>query len=115
MPAPRNRRHIFVLAQPSAEPFRPYGRKITPSDFRRPLDRPAHAANLVAALNNANQEALHHRELVGAKVPAHEPGIYIEFVAAVGADLQLDSLDLKGSGIRLLAVRDEQSEGTTRQ
>lgn len=108
MPAPRNRRHIFVPGAPRSEPFTSHPRNIKARPFARPEDRPAHAARLIAELDGVNREALAERIRLGVEV---EAGIYVEFVAPAGVDLHLDSLDLKRSGIRLLAVHERHLEG----
>lgn len=105
MAAPRNRRHLLIPTQPDSEAFTPHPRKVTPEDFARPQDRRAHAAALSTALDDAKQQALAKRVSAEGIVPGSQAGIYIEFVAPAGVELKLDSLDLKGKGIRLLAVR----------
>lgn len=112
MPAPRNRRHILVPGAPQSEPFTSHPRKMEPRPFARPDDRPAHAAKLIGDLGAANREVLAERARRGVE---GEVGIYVEFMAPAGVDLDLKRLDLKRSGIRLLAVHEEQPGATTGQ
>ncbi len=104
MPAPRNRRHIVVPGQPAGEPFRPHPRKIDPKTFTRPSDRPQHAAVLTLALETANTEAVEMRQQTPLAVEGAHTGRYIEFEGPPGVDLKIDSLDLQGSGIAVVAV-----------
>ncbi len=105
MPAPRDRRHIVVPGQPAGEPFRPHPRKIDPKTFTRPSDRPQHAAVLTLALETANSEAVGTRGLTPLTVEGAQLGRYIEFEGPLGVDLKIDSLDLQGSGIAVVAVQ----------
>lgn len=108
MPAPRNRRHIFVTAPPEVDPFTSTrtGRART---FTRPPDPAAHVARLQAGLIDAQREALARRGAVAAQVEGGEHGILLEFEAPPGVDLKLDSLESKRSGIQLVGVKVEPS------
>lgn len=114
MPAPRNRRHILVGTAPQVEPFTPHtsGRALA-----RPSDRPQHAAVLKSALETANTEAVEMRQQTPLTVGSAHPGRYIEFEGPPGVDLKIDSLDLQGSGIKVVAVqpRREADQAATAQ
>ena len=104
MPAPRNRRHILVGTAPQAEPFTPHTSGSAPV-FTRPSDRPQHAAVLKLALETANTEAVEMRQQTPLTVEGAHPGRYIEFEGPPGVDLKIDSIDLRGSGIEVVAVQ----------
>ncbi len=103
MPAPRNRPHIVVATAPQAEPFTPHSGGASPV-FTRPSDRPQHAEVLKLALQSADAEAVERRHHAPLTVEGARPGRYIEFEGPAGVDLQLDSLDLRRSGIEVVAV-----------
>jgi hypothetical protein len=100
MAAPRNRRHILLAGQPSSEPFTtPWSGRAKP--FRRPDDRFAHAAQLIAALTGAVDAAR-----APAPVPVEHPrrGVLVSFSSAPGVELNLKSLENKPAGIELRSV-----------
>ena len=89
MPAPRNRRHILVPGAPESEPFTAHLRNMQSRPFPRPEDRPAHAAKLIGELGDVTREVLAERARLGVEV---EAGLYVEFVAPAGVDLDLARL-----------------------
>lgn len=105
MAAPRNRRHLVVQALPTAEAYTPHQRKISPPTFERPADRNRHAAALQKALVAADQDAKASRDAQTVVVHGAEPGIYIQFDSPPGVELKIDSLEHKGKGIEVVAVR----------
>jgi hypothetical protein len=108
MPAPKNRRHIFITVPAQVDPFtsRRTGRA---RPFERPQDPAAHVARLQAGLIEAQRETRARREAVAAQVEGGEPGIFLEFEAPPGVDLKLESLESKRSGIQLVGVTLEPS------
>ena len=105
MAAPRNRRHLVVPTPPTAEPYTPHARKITPEDFARPANRQQHAASLRAALLAAENEAKASRQAQPIVVQGAAPGVYIQFDSPPGVDLKVESLEDKRKGIEVVAVR----------
>jgi len=103
MAAPRNRRHILVESAPLAEPFTPHTRGRAPT-FTRPSNRELHGTTLRAALQTADTEAAQQREQAPLSIQGANPGRYIEFEGPAGVDLKIESLDLQGSGIEVVAV-----------
>src|SRR5258708_5293070 len=108
MPAPRNRRHIFVTALPDVDDFTSR-RSARAKSIARPQDPVAHAARLNAAVVSAHGEALERRGAVGPQIEQALSGIYLEFESPPGVDLKLESLESKQSGIQLIAVKREPS------
>jgi hypothetical protein len=105
MAAPRNRRHLVVQALPTAEAYTPHQRNISPPTFERPTDRQRHSAALQEALIAADQDAKASREAQAVVVQGAEPGIYIQFDSPPGVELKIESLEHKGKGIEVVAVR----------
>ena len=112
MPAPRNKRHILVGTAPQTDPFTPHTSGRAPV-FIRPSNRPQHAAVLKAALETADTEAVERRQHTPLMVEDAHPGRYIEFESPPGVDLKIDSLDLQGSGIEVVAVHPRREAGET--
>lgn len=105
MPAPRNRKHIFVPTAPPAEEYRPHPRKIEQPPYSGPPDRRRHAAALREALAEAQRQAKANRAAIGISVHGAQPGLYIEFESPRGVDLKLESLEDRRRGIEVVAVR----------
>lgn len=105
MPAPRNRKHLLVRAEPSAEAYRPHPRKIEQPSYAGPADRRRHAATLRDALTEARRQAEANREAVEISVHGAQPGLYVEFESPPGVDLKLESLEDRRRGIEVVAVR----------
>jgi hypothetical protein len=68
MGASRNRRHILVLQPPTAERYKPYGRKIDTKKPEPPTNRREHGTALQHALKAAAIEAIERRERAGIEV-----------------------------------------------
>ena len=105
MPAPRNRKHLLVRAEPSAEPYRPHPRKFDQPRYAGPSDRRRHAAILRDALTEAQRQAEANRTAVDISVHGAQPGLYVEFESPPGVDLKLESLEDRRRGIEVVAVR----------
>ena len=105
MAAPRNRRHLVIQAPPTAEPYTPHARTISPETFARPADRQQHGASLRAALLAAEQEAIASRQAQPIAVHGAAPGVYVQFDSPPGIELKLESLEDKRKGIEVVAVR----------
>ncbi len=105
MAAPRNRRHLLVPTPPSAEAYRPHARKVVRAAIPGPSNRRRHAANLRAALGEAQREASSSRDALGISVHGAEPGLYIQFESPPGVELKLESLEDRRQGIELVAVQ----------
>lgn len=103
MPAPRNRRHIFVAQPPRVEPFTRHARG-GGGDFTRPADRARHARELTAALEVAHGQAIARRAASPLRAPEEEAGVQIAFEGQPGVELKLQSLSFLPSGIRLSGV-----------
>lgn len=104
MPAPRNRRHIFVPTPPNTDPFKGHRRPPQPK-VPRAQDRVGHAEALRGALDVAQREGETRRTAHAIRVTGAAPGIYIEFDSIPRFELKLDSLDVNRSGIAPSAVR----------
>lgn len=105
MAAPRNRRHLFVPTPPSAEAYRPHARTVVQPPVPGPIDRRRHAANLRAALEQAQRDAGRNREAMGISVHGAEPGLYIQFEGPPGVELKLESLEDRRKEIEVVAVQ----------
>lgn len=75
----------------------------------RAQDRPTHAALVRTALETAWQQADDRR----AVAHSSRQGVYLEFASEPGFDLALSKLEARRSGIRLLNVKVEHSDGTS--
>lgn len=106
MPAPRNRKHLFVRTPPSTEAYRPHPRKITLPPFAGPGNRARHAGALTAALATAQRESRGSREALNISVHGAEPGLYVLFESPPNVELKLESLEHRGKGIELVAVQE---------
>lgn len=110
MSAPRDKRHLVVPTAPLAEPYQPYGPNIekpkVPEPWR-PADRQAHARALRADLQGAKDIEDVRRAALGVTVHGAQQGIYIRVQSQPGAELALDSLEDRRSGIELRSVGEE--------
>jgi subtilisin family serine protease len=104
MPAPRNRKHLLVRAEPKAEAYTPHERRFVLPPVQGPKNRRRHAEALKAALERAEREAKKRREAVAITVHGAQVGLYIVFESAPGVELNLQSLEDRGKGIELVAV-----------
>lgn len=76
MAAPRNRKHILVPGPPTAEEYKPHGRKIDIPKPPAPASRPAHGKALKQALESAVAEAHQRRTDAGFQVHGAVPGLH---------------------------------------
>ena len=114
MPAPRNRKHLLVQREPSAEAYTPHPRNIKKPAYAGPRDRTHHAAALRNALEEAQRAAEENRNATGIKVHGAEPGLYVEFESPPGIELKLESLENRQRGIETVAVRQVRLESGDR-
>lgn len=111
MAAPRNRKHIIVPGKPTAEAYRPHGRKIDVERPPAPASRAAHGRALKAALDAAVIEADQRRADAVIQVRGAVPGIYVQFESQPGVSLKLSSLEDSRQGIELVAVSHVDTSG----
>ena len=106
MPAPRDRKHLFIRRPPSIDEYRPHPRKITVPVVPGPGNRQRHAMDLKAALEGAERESRESKSALDIAVHGAEPGLYIMFESPPDVELKLESLEHKGKGIELVAVQE---------
>ncbi|RKH91903.1 hypothetical protein D7Y21_00525 [Corallococcus sp. AB045] len=104
MSAPRNRRHILVPGPPTAEEYKPHGRKISVTRPVPPMSRAKHGKALELALKAAVVEADKRRAEAGIEVHGAVPGLYVQFESQPGVPLQVTSLEDSRQGIEVVAV-----------
>ncbi len=104
MAAPRNRKHILVPGPPTAEEYKPHGRKIDVTKPAPPASRARHGEALERALNAAVALAKTRRDAVGIEVHGAVPGLYVQFDSQPGVPLQVSSLEDSRQGIEVVAV-----------
>jgi hypothetical protein len=102
--APRNRKHILVPAPPTAEDYRPHGRKIDVTKPAPPTSRAKHGKALQRALKAAVALADKRRDEAGIEVHGAVPGLYVQFESQPGVPLQVTSLEDSRQGIEVVAV-----------
>lgn len=110
MAAPRNRKHIIVPGQPTAEPYRAHTRGGGSEKPPAPTSRPAHGKALKKALESAVVEAHQRRVDAGINVHGAVPGLYVQFESQPGVPLNLSSLEDARQGIELVAVSHTQTD-----
>ena len=110
MPAPRNRKHILVPGLPTAEGYRPHGRKIERTKPAPPTIRALHGKALSLALNAAVAQATKRRHEAGIEVQGAAPGIYVQFESQPGVPLLVTSLEDLRQGIEVVAVSHSNSD-----
>ncbi len=110
MAAPRNRKHILVPGPPTAEQYRPHGRKINATKLAPPISRAKHGEELKQALKAAVVEANNRREESGIQIHGAVPGLYVQFESQPGAPLQVTSLEDARQGIEVVAVSHTKSD-----
>jgi len=96
--------HLFVRAAPKSSAFTSHLTARDNITFPDRTDRRGHAQFVRTALDNiweASKNRIEHRKTASLIT---RTGTYIEFQSAPGFDLKTKSLDLGGSGIRLLNV-----------
>lgn len=113
MAAPRNRPHLLVPGPPSAEAYRPHGRKIEVPKPPPPASRPKHGKALQRALKAAVVEATKRREQAGVEVHGAVPGLYVQFESQAGVPLQVKSLEDARQGIEVVAVSHTKTDEAT--
>jgi hypothetical protein len=98
-------RHLFPTGTPTQERYT-YAKKVR-SDFSTPPrdDRPGHGNRLIQEIRVAEQ----HAQTVAAQQPDEQKpkGVVLEFFSDPGFKLQLQSLDVRQSGIELCNSRIE--------
>ena len=104
MAAPRNRKHILVPGLPTAEPYRPHGRKIAVAKPAPPTSRVEHGKALERALKAAVALAKTRRDEAGILVHGAVPGLYVQFESQPDVPLQIASLEDLRQGIEVVAV-----------
>ncbi|MBX3276220.1 MAG: S8 family peptidase [Sandaracinaceae bacterium] len=104
MAAPRNRKHILVPGPPTAEEYKPHGRKIDVSRPAPPASRAKHGKALERALKAAVVEANKRRDEAGIEVHGAVPGLYVQFESQPDVPLQVSSLEDSRQGIEVVAV-----------
>lgn len=110
MAAPRNRKHILVPGRPTAEAYKPHGRKIDISKPVPPTSRVKHGKALERALKAAVVEAKQRRDEAGIEVHGAVPGLYVQFESQPGVPLQVTSLEDSRQGIEVVAVSHSKTE-----
>lgn len=110
MAAPRNRRHILVPGPPTAEEYKPHGRKIDVTKPAPPASRAKHGKALERALRAAVVEANKRRDDAGIEVHGAVPGLYVQFESQPDVPLQVASLEDSRQGIEVVAVSDSKTE-----
>jgi hypothetical protein len=108
--APRNRKHILLPGPPTAEEYKPHGRKIDVTKPVPPTSRVKHGKALERALKAAVVEANERRDEAGIEVHGAEPGLYVQFESQPGVPLQLTSLEDTRQGIEVVAVSHSQTD-----
>ncbi|MFB1480542.1 hypothetical protein [Corallococcus sp. RDP092CA] len=104
MAAPRNRKHILVPGPPTAEEYKPHGRKIDVTKPAPPASRAKHGKALERALKAAVVEANKRRDEAGIEVHGAVPGLYVQFESQPDVPLQVSSLEDSRQGIEVVAV-----------
>jgi hypothetical protein len=102
--APRNRKHILVPGPPTAEEYKPHGRKIDVTKPAPPASRAKHGKALERALKAAVVEANKRRAEAGIEVHGAVPGLYVQFESQPDVPLQVSSLEDSRQGIEVVAV-----------
>jgi hypothetical protein len=102
--APRNRKHILVAVPPTAERYKPHGRKFDVTRPAPPPSRAKHGKALERALQAAVVEANKRRDQAGIEVHGAVPGLYVQFESQAGVPLQVTSLEDSRQGIEVVAV-----------
>lgn len=104
MAAPRNRKHILVPGPPTAEEYKPHGRKIDVTKPAPPASRAKHGKALERALKAAVALAKTRRDEAGIEVHGAVPGLYVQFESQPDVPLQVSSLEDSRQGIEVVAV-----------
>lgn len=110
MPAPRNRKHVFVNTAPAVDSYTPHPKLIKVRPVPAPPDRTGHGNALKTALQEAEGEIQARREASEQQVHGARPGIYVEFESLPNIELNLTSLENRRAGIELVAVQEQQTQ-----
>lgn len=110
MATPRNRKHILVPGAPTAEAYKPHGRKFDVTKPAPPTSRARHGEALGRALGAAVDEAEKRREEAGIAVHGAVPGLYVQFESQPGVPLQVTSLEDSRQRIEVVAVSHAMTE-----
>ncbi len=110
MAAPRNRKHILVPGPPTAEEYKPHGRKIDVTKPAPPASRAKHGKALERALKAAVVESNKRRDQAGIEVHGAVPGLYVQFESQPDVPLQVSSLEDSRQGIEVVAVSHSKTE-----
>jgi hypothetical protein len=108
--APRNRKHILVPGPPTAEEYKPHGRKIDVTKPAPPTSRAKHGKALERALKAAVALANKRRDEAGIEVHGAVPGLYVQFESQPGVPLQVTSLEDSRQGIEVVAVSQSKTD-----
>jgi hypothetical protein len=97
-------KHLFPTDTARAEPYT-YARKVVSAEFKVPPrdDRPQHSAQLIEQIETAENEAKEAEESRPAE--SRPKGIALDFCSEPDFKLQLDSLEMRRSGIELVNSR----------
>ncbi|MCY1082978.1 S8 family peptidase [Archangium lansingense] len=104
MPSSLNRPHIIVPGKPTAEQYRPHGRRINSPKPPAPASRTVHGKALKKAFESAVVDAQQRRAAAGIEVHGAVPGLYVQFESVPNVPLKLSSLEDARQGIELVAV-----------
>jgi hypothetical protein len=106
--AERDRSHILIRGQASAEAYRPPPRNVTGRYLPAPEDRTRHAERLAGELEAADRQGTDRRERQAMRVEGTTPGIYVSFESLPGVELALESLDPRRGKLHpeLVSVRE---------
>ncbi len=99
-------RHLFPTETASREPYR-YAKKVGRSEFTTPPrdDRHGHGSQLIGEIGEAERES---QEAAAETAPEEKPkGSVLDFSSEPGFKLQLQSLEMRRSGIELCNSRME--------
>lgn len=110
MATPRNRKHIIVPGEPTAEAYQPHPRKIDVPKPPVPANRATHGERLKQELAAAVVEAHQRRADAGIQVHGAVPGLYVQFESQPDVPLKLSSLEDARQGIELVAVTHAQTD-----
>jgi Subtilase family len=91
--AERNRPHLFVQGQATAESYRRPPRNIGGKALPAPADRIAHAQALSGQLEAAETRGEARRDPQATRIEGSIPGIYVVFESFPGLELAFESLD----------------------
>lgn len=91
--AERDRSHILIPGQASAEPYSPPPRAISAGPRRVPSDRQQHGSTLRSQLEDADRLGRERRDSESIDIAGAVDGLYVTFESFDGLDEALNSLD----------------------